>query len=229
MTRSKIPDLLATARANLDGNEHRLAVAARKNLDQVDAGLTAALARMGDAAPGALTSRAPDAASGGTVVDDEGVPITESDPVGNMAARMADLGDPVRNDWATLACAIAVCARATAGTDQAALGDAAQASATALVIVQRWAPRAATAVDRKATADAMPGCESCARHKDHQGRPTWSPPDLDAQQKPRRTIVAGRAVTVCRWCRSITLAEQRLPTPAELRAHHAGQRVRRKA
>ena len=220
MTRSKIPDLLATARANLDGNEHRLAAAARKNLDLVDAGLTAALARMGDAAPGALTSRAPDAASGGTVLDDEGVPITESDPVGNMAARMADLGDPVRNDWSTLACMIAICARATAGTDRDALADAAQASATALVIVQRWAPRKATPTDRRTAADGEPGCESCARCTGPNGGPAWRP------VARRVTLEDGRKVGLCEWCRTWVRRHGEVPTRAAVAAHLAGRPVR---
>lgn len=73
---------------------------------------------------------------------------------------------------------------------------------------------------------AEPGCESCARTTGPSGGPRWEPID---SRLAGPTTVAGRlpaAVWLCVWCTDSVRRWGRLPTPAELAAHHDGRRVR---
>lgn len=101
---------------------------------------------------------------------------------------------------------------------------------TAWSIVDRYPPpRFATEADRlaltRANVPAENGCENCSRIRNAAGAPFWEPvrPQLrDA------TDVGGRLaqpLRLCRWCYDAVSAWGRLPSEAELTAHHAGKRV----
>jgi hypothetical protein len=69
------------------------------------------------------------------------------------------------------------------------------------------------------------GCASCARLSAADGLPRWEPAD---SRRNGPTDVSGRLsepLWLCRWCVDRVELWGRLPTPAELGTHHAGQRV----
>lgn len=70
-----------------------------------------------------------------------------------------------------------------------------------------------------------PGCESCARLRGPAGGHRWEPPD---RRLSGPTDAGGRLPEkhyLCAWCHDKARAWGRLPTGAELEAHHAGRRV----
>lgn len=84
-----------------------------------------------------------------------------------------------------------------------------------------------TARPRHDGADGEPGCQSCARTTRSDGTPRWEPP-----YTRRPSDCGGRlpeAQHLCRWCWDAVAQLGRLPTRAEVAAHHEGRRLRRPA
>lgn len=105
------------------------------------------------------------------------------------------------------------------------------AARAASAIAERYPPaHVAVDADRRAL-EAMngtraDGCASCARLRASNGLARWEPPDSRLQGA---TTVAGRLsepMVLCSWCRDRVTQWNRLPTLAELEAHHEGRPVR---
>jgi hypothetical protein len=91
-------------------------------------------------------------------------------------------------------------------------------------------PRVADAADRAALArlndrDPEPGCDSCARVVDAQGRRRWEP--IDGRLANPTTVggVLDQPVWLCRWCYDACRDWRRLPTLEEVTRRAEGQRV----
>lgn len=94
-------------------------------------------------------------------------------------------------------------------------------------IQQRWLTRVPQRDARALTSDHIdpaPNCDSCARLKDHTGRPTmWNPVHT-------RSDVAGNLnapKALCRWCYDFARHWGRLPNHGELETHRQGKPVPR--
>ena len=104
-----------------------------------------------------------------------------------------------------------------------ALNDARHALRRALAIAALYPARDAHALVTLAKGD--PGCENCARTKGPSGAPRF---ELVHPKLLARTTVGGRLARplyLCRWCYDRVILWDRLPTTAELTAHHNGRRV----
>jgi hypothetical protein len=105
----------------------------------------------------------------------------------------------------------------------AALTDAAVALARAVRLVGLYPERDAHSL--VVLAKGEPGCENCATTIGPAGTPRWEP---IYSKLLRRTSVDGRLdrpAYLCRWCYDRVILWDRLPTKAELLAHHDGRRV----
>jgi hypothetical protein len=90
-------------------------------------------------------------------------------------------------------------------------------------------PHVADEEDRAALARingrAEPGCQNCARLTLEDGQRRWEPIDPRLSEATTVGQRLTEALLLCSWCVDRTRAWGRLPTPEELRRHHAGQRV----
>jgi len=134
-----------------------------------------------------------------------GESITVADPTGEAAVN----GDRVARD------------RREIDKHVAALDAHAQALDA---LLSAYTARAATSDERRAAAaDGQPGCQSCARTKGINDQPRYEP------LKVRSSRVKGKLgspMALCGWCYTFVLRVNRLPSTAELDAHHQGRRVR---
>lgn len=194
----------------------RIAIA----LGSVDDGLTV-MDRIRQAEPGPTAQRydAPHVGGHITVTDEDGYPMAAvSDPTGEGAVR-------------------AVGAAGRSGRIPAhraeldrLVGSVANAARRIERIVAAYGPpRAPNEADRRFVAQANgagePGCESCARTDVASGVARWVP--IDSRLRGP-TDVGGRLdrpMALCVWCHDKVESWGRIPTTAEVAAHHEGRRV----
>lgn len=91
-------------------------------------------------------------------------------------------------------------------------------------ILDRYAPRSATSIERKAVARANdPTCWSCARIEDRKGIPVVQEPHTKTPTTVNGNLAEPRFL--CRWCYDFVRLTGRLPYRREVRAHIAGEKV----
>lgn len=93
-------------------------------------------------------------------------------------------------------------------------------------LLGKYQPRQATEKERLATLahnEREDACASCARLEVAKGVARWEPASRSVR------MLDGSRQPLCAWCRQWLAEVSRLPSVAELEAHHRGQRVKRPA
>lgn len=87
----------------------------------------------------------------------------------------------------------------------------------------RWSRPPTSAQKAKDAGAGDPGCEICARFTNSQDQPHWSPAHVEDSNVKGNLE---RGYRLCVWHHRFVLAQGRLPTKAETKAHLSGKRVR---
>ena len=119
-------------------------------------------------------------------------------------------------------------------TDERHLDEAIKAASTAVnraweIIARYPAPHRATDADRlalgRANGRAEPGCENCARTTSPAGGPRWEPPRAGMAHPTFCGDRLEKPMLLCEWCYQCVRRWGRVPSVAELEAHHRGDMV----
>lgn len=105
-----------------------------------------------------------------------------------------------------------------------AVRHAAQSAQQAVAVVNRYVPRPASAIERRAVERVNePHCQSCARIEEPKGRRVIAPPLTKTPSDVKGNL--RKPMWLCRWCTDVVRLTGRIPTRREVRDHVAGKKV----